>query len=106
MRIIARPALIAFYQQYPDVREPLEAWYHIIRQRTFETPHELKALFATASLLRDGLVVFNIGGNKYRLIVHVRYDLRIVFIKWVVTHREYDELTASGALRPKGGRDG
>jgi mRNA interferase HigB len=105
MRVIARPALIEFSKRYPDAQEPLEAWYHILRHRAFRSPHEIKSSFATASFLRDGLVVFNIGGNKYRLVCHVRYDLGIVFVKRVLTHREYDELNASGALTSKRGRD-
>jgi mRNA interferase HigB len=105
MRVIARPALIEFWEKHGDAKEPLESWYHLMRQGRFVTPHEIKAVFATASFLRDGIVVFNVGGNKYRLITHVRYDIGIVFIKWVLTHGEYDELTASGALAPKRGRN-
>ena len=93
MRIIARPALIAFWKRHPDAKEPLEAWHHIVRKRTFASSHEVKELFGTASILRGGLVVFNIGGNKYRLVVHMRYDLGISFIKEVLTHRAYDEWT-------------
>jgi mRNA interferase HigB len=93
MRIIARPALSAFWKRYPGAQVPLEAWYHVVRKRTFSTSHEVKEVFATASLLRDGVVVFNIGGNKYRLVVHMRYDLGIVFIKEVMTHAEYDVWT-------------
>ena len=95
MRVIARPALIGFWTQYPDAREPLEAWYHLVLRQSFASPHDVKELFATASLLKDGLVVFNIGGNKYRLVAHIRYDLGIAFIKGVMTHREYDAWTAA-----------
>ncbi len=95
MRIIARPALIGFWMKHPDAKAPLEACYHIVRKRTFSSSHEVKELFGTASILRGGLVVFNIGGNKYRLVVHMRYDLGIAFIKEVMTHREYDAWTAA-----------
>ena len=66
--------------------------------REFRTPHELKAEFGTVSLLEDSHVCFNIGGNKYRLVVHVRYDLGIIFVKRVLTHEEYDALNAAGTL--------
>lgn len=95
MRIIARPALIAFWTRFPDAREPLEAWYHLVLRRSFVSPHDVKELFRSASILKDGIVVFNIGGNKYRLVVHIRYDLGIVFIKEVMTHPEYDDWTAA-----------
>ena len=106
MRVIAKPALIEFWKRFRDAKEPLEAWYHLMRQREYRTPHQLKAVFATASLLPDGHVVFNIGGNKYRLIVHVRYDLGIVFVKRVLTHQEYDRLNAAGTLIKNRGQRG
>jgi mRNA interferase HigB len=65
----------------------------MVRRRPFSTSHEVKDLFGTASMLCNGLVVFNIGGNKYRLVVHMRYDLGIAFIKEVMTHAEYDVWT-------------
>jgi mRNA interferase HigB len=105
MRIIARPALIDFWEEHPDAKEPLQAWYHVVRKRSFASPHEIKAWFATASMLGDGIVVFNIGGNKYRLVVHVRYDIGIVFVKRVLTHREYDNLLSKGTLDQKRGRN-
>jgi mRNA interferase HigB len=105
MRIIARPALIEFWERHPDAKEPLEAWYHVVRKQSFASPHEVKAIFGTASVLGDGTVVFNIGGNKYRLVVHVRYDIGIVFIKRVLTHSEYDDQTRKGTLSQKRGRN-
>jgi mRNA interferase HigB len=101
MRVIARPALIHFWERFPDAQQPLEAWYSVMRQRVYQNPNELKAQFGTASLLGDGYTVFNIAGNKYRLLVHVRYDVGIVFIKRVLTHQEYDRLIAAGALIEK-----
>ena len=98
MRVIAKPALINFWQRFPDAEEPLKAWHSVIRVREYQSPNQLKAEFGNASLLRDGYAVFNIGGNKYRLLVHIRYDIGIVFIKRVLTHEEYDELNAAGTL--------
>lgn len=106
MRVIAKPALIEFWKRFPDAKEPLEAWYYLMRHREYETPHQLKAEFGTASLLGEGYAAFNIGGNKYRLVVHVRYDLGIVFVKRVLTHQEYDRLNAAGTLVKKRGRHG
>jgi mRNA interferase HigB len=98
MRVIAKPALREFWKRFPDAEEPLEAWYHLMRRREYANPNQLKAEFGTASLLADGHVVFNVGGNKYRLVVHIRYELGIIFIKRVLTHAEYDRLNAEGTL--------
>jgi mRNA interferase HigB len=88
MRVIARPALVHFWERFPDAKSPLEAWYAIVRHRDYQTPNQLTREFGSVSLLGDGHAVFNIGGNKYRLLVHVRYDLGIVFVKRVLTHPE------------------
>jgi mRNA interferase HigB len=106
MRVIAKPALINFWHRFPDSEEPLKAWHSVMRLRDYQNPNQLKAEFGTASLLGDGYVVFNIAGNKYRLLVHIRYDISIVFIKRVLTHQEYDELNAAGTLIEKKARDG
>jgi mRNA interferase HigB len=106
MRVIAKPALIHFWTRFPDAREPLSAWYYLMRHRDYQNPNQLKAEFGTASLLGEGYVVFNIAGNKYRLLVHLRYDVGIVFIKRVLTHQEYDALNAAGTLIAKRGEHG
>jgi mRNA interferase HigB len=106
MRVIAKPALVHFWERFRDAQGPLSAWYAIIRQREYLNPNQLKAEFGSVSLLGEGYAVFNVGGNKYRLVVHVRYDLGIVFIKRVLTHAEYDELTAAGTLIPKKAKNG
>ena len=98
--MIAKPALVHFWERFPDAKAPLEAWYAIVRHREYHSPNQMKAEFGSVSLLGDGHAVFNIGGNKYRLLVHVRYDLGIVFVKRVLTHTEYDELNAAGSLIP------
>ena len=58
------------------------------------SPAEMKAEFGTASILRDGRVVFNIGGNKYRLVVWINYDYRVVYVRFVGTHAQYDRIDA------------
>ena len=101
MRIIAKAALRNFWARHKDAEQPLQAWYRLMKSREFRTPHQLKAEFGTVSLLADNHVCFNIGGNKYRLVVHVRYDLQIMFVKHVLTHEEYDALNAAGKLVEK-----
>jgi len=76
----------------------IEAWYRIIKGRDFESPHELRQDFPTASFLGARRTVFNIGGNKYRLVVDMRYDLGRVYVRQVLTHEEYDRRTIEGSL--------
>jgi mRNA interferase HigB len=98
MRIIARGTLRSFWERHAAAEQPLNAWYALMRRREFRSPNELKAEFGTVSLLADGHACFNVGGNKYRLVVHIRYDLGIIFVKRVLTHEEYDVLNAAGTL--------
>ena len=63
-----------------------------MRVRQYQTPHEVKVDFPAADFLRNGVTVFNIGGNKYRLVVTMRYDLQRIYIRHVLTHDEYDRL--------------
>lgn len=98
MRIISRAALRNFWARHPDAEQPLRAWYALMKARTFRTPHEVKAEFGTASLLADNHICFNVGGNKYRLVVHMCYAPGIMYVKRVLTHEEYDALSAAGTL--------
>ncbi len=96
MRIIKRKTLRDFYNQsgHSDAEAPLEAWYHEAKHAHWKSPADIKAQFATASILKDNRVVFNIGGNKYRLVVKINYAAGIVFIRFIGTHAEYDRIDA------------
>lgn len=98
VHIITRKRLREFSAKHPNAKKPLDVWYHMVRRKRYTTSSEVKADFPTASFLGDTKTVFNIGGNKFRLVTHFRYDLGKVFIRWVLTHREYDEKTADGTL--------
>ena len=98
VRIIARKALRDFGERYPDAKQPLDAWYHILKGRAYRSPHEVRADFPTASFLGARRTVFNIGGNKYRLVVDMRYDLGRVYVRDVLTHEEYDAKSIEGVL--------
>jgi mRNA interferase HigB len=98
VRIITESRLTKFWTQHPPAEIPLKAWRGIIRRSRFTSPHEVKARFPTADFLGDGATVFDIGGNKYRLIVTMRYKHQIVYIGHVLTHAEYDRLSRSGDL--------
>jgi mRNA interferase HigB len=97
MRIIARRTLRQFWEAHPRNRAaktPLEDWYAQASAANWATPAEVKAQFGDASILQGGRVIFNIGGNKYRLVVRINYPYRVVYIRFVGTHAEYDEIDA------------
>jgi mRNA interferase HigB len=94
MRIIARPKLIAFGNRFPDAKAQLDAWWAEAKQAEWKTPADIKAQYRSASILKGGRVVFNICGNKYRLIVRLDYNKGIGFVRFVGTHKEYDQINA------------
>jgi mRNA interferase HigB len=95
MRVIAISSLKAFWENNPacaDAKEPLLAWYRFTLRADWPSPAAVKADFRSASVLRDGRAVFNIAGNKYRLVVWINYPYRIVYIRFIGTHRQYDTI--------------
>lgn len=98
MRIISRRPLRRFAEEHADAKAPLDAWYRIVKGREYASPHELREDFPTASFLGARRTVFNIGGNKYRLVVDMPYDLGRVYVRHVLTHAEYDRRSIEGTL--------
>ena len=97
MRIIALSTLKAFWEDnpiYADARNPTLVWYQHVLGADWANPADVKRDFSTASILKDGRVVFNIGGNKYRLIVWINYSYRVVYVRFIGTHTQYDAIDA------------
>jgi mRNA interferase HigB len=94
MRVIAKSTLRDFWEKYPDAKEALEAWHDDAERAIWRTPAEIRAVYASASVLANNRVVFNIRGNHYRLVIQIHYNTQIVFIRFVGTHREYDRIDA------------
>jgi mRNA interferase HigB len=90
MRIIKRGALQQFWQQHPDAKASLESWCAVVRKAIWETPAEMKQVYPGADLV-GRRTVFNIAGNKYRLIARVNYQTQRVFVLYLLTHAEYDK---------------
>ncbi len=95
MRIIARSTLREFCPKYPDSEQALKAWFYDASHANWQTPSDIKNIYANASIIANNRVVFNIKGNRYRLIIHVRYDIGIVFIRFIGTHEDYDKINAA-----------
>ena len=97
MRVIALSTLRKFWESspsYADSIDPGMAWYREALKADWSTPNEVKAEFSSASILRDGRVDFNIAGNKYRLVVGINYASRVVYIRFIGTHKQYDDIDA------------
>lgn len=97
MRIIALSKLKAFWEKnpfYTDAKEPALAWYRHALRADWAGPSDVKQDMRNASILRDGRVVFNIAGNKYRLVVWINYAYRVVYIRFIGTHTQYDKIDA------------
>lgn len=92
MRVISRKALIEFWGKHPDAEQPLRAWFFEAKNASWKTPTNIKALYGNASIIANNRVVFNIGGNKFRLVVKINYKYFIVYIRFVGTHAEYDKI--------------
>lgn len=89
MHIISRKALVMFWERYPDSREPLLRWYKIVEKGEFTSFERLKETFPSADKV-DDWIVFNIGGNKYRLIASIHFNRGKMYIRHVLTHQEYN----------------
>jgi mRNA interferase HigB len=97
MRVIALGTLKAFLDSepaYADAREPVMAWYRQVLRADWATPAEVKRDIRSASVLKDGRAAFNIAGNKYRIVVWINYPYRVVYIRFIGTHRRYDQIDA------------
>jgi len=95
MRIISRKKIREFWEKHPDARQCLQAWYTDVKQADWKTPTDIKNIYNNVSFVANNRVVFNIKGNKYRLVVAVQYKYRIVYIRFIGTHREYDKIDAA-----------
>jgi mRNA interferase HigB len=94
MRIISRKRLRQFWeeQEYGDAEQPLKAWFREASKADWSTPSAIKAMYRSASLVGKNRAVFNIAGNKYRLVAKVNYPYRLIYIRFVGTHRQYDAI--------------
>ena len=92
MRIIAVRTLKQFWEHNPKAEQALWSWNEEVELAEWKSPNELKLQFRNASIINSKRVVFNIHGNVYRLVADVEYRLKIVFVVWIGTHKEYDKI--------------
>lgn len=93
MQVIAKRTLRLFWTRHSQSEGPLRSWHAVVSRAAWNGPADVKKMFgATVDFVRDNRIVFDIAGNKYRLVVHVAYRFQRVLIKFVGTHKEYDRI--------------
>lgn len=93
MQIVARRTLRQFWQRHAQAETPLRVWYMIVKAASWRGPADVKEQFGNAvDFVADNRLIFDIGGNKFRLVVHVAYRFKRVLVKFVGTHKEYEAI--------------
>lgn len=92
MRIVALSTLRTFWEKHADAQLPLRSWYALASRAQWKTPADIKEAYRNASFTSNNRVVFNIKGNEYRLVVLVRYDKGLMYVRFVGTHAQYDKI--------------
>jgi mRNA interferase HigB len=95
MRIIAKSTLRKFWELHNDSEQYLKTWYDTALHSDWNSPKDIKGTYASASILKNGRVVFNIKGNSYRLVVRFNFEKQWAFIRFIGTHAEYDKIDAN-----------
>lgn len=93
-RIFSKSTLREFWEQHPDSEQYLKTWFDTAMNANWKTPNDVKRTYASASILKDSRIVFNIKGNDYRLIAKFNFDKQWIFIRFIGTHSDYDNINA------------
>ena len=94
MHIISKKKLVDYYNKHIETKNQLEAWDHEVREAEWNNPQDVKEKYGSASIIGGKRVVFNIKGNKYRLVVQINYEMKIIYIRFIGTHKEYNKINA------------
>jgi mRNA interferase HigB len=94
-RIIAKRTLVEFWEKFPESEDYLKTWYETVKQADWRNPNEIKQFYSTVSILKNSRVVFNIKGNDFRLVALINYERQWLFIRFIGTHQEYDQINAN-----------
>jgi mRNA interferase HigB len=92
MRIVAKRTLREFWRLHAAAESPLKTWYAHAKAAKWQTPADVRGTFLTADFVADNRVIFDIAGNKYRLVGKVNYRRGVIFIRFVGTHGDYDRI--------------
>ncbi len=92
MQVLSKSTLRSFWEKHPQAETPLKVWFATVSKAQWANFAALKATFGSADLVGDGRVIFNIGGNKFRLVARVSYEYKRVMVKFIGTHKDYDDI--------------
>lgn len=95
VRVISKSTLRMFWKKHADVEQSLKSWHLEACQAKWKSPNSIKKDYPSASILNNERVVFNIRGNKYRLVVKINYQFKAVWIRFIGTHAEYNSIDAT-----------
>ena len=98
MQVIAYRTLREFLSRYPDAIQPLKTWHKIVEKADWDSPNDVKSQVRSVSIVGNDRFVFNIGGNKYRLIVRIKFRCKLVLVRFLGTHAEYDRIKDIGSV--------
>ena len=94
-RIFAKSTLREFWERFPDSEQYLKTWYDTAMSADWKSPSDVKQTYASASILKDSRIVFNIKGHSYRLVAKFNYEKQWIFIRFIGTHSEYEKIDAN-----------
>ena len=94
VHIVSKKKLRDYCNKHKETKSQLEAWYHEVKNAEWKNSQEIKEKYASASIIGDNRVVFNIKGNKYRLVTKINYKMKNVYLRFFGTHKEYDKINA------------
>jgi mRNA interferase HigB len=92
VHVISRKTLKDFWEKHGDAEDPLKTWYHEAKRAKWRNWIDIKSQYGNASPIKGSRVVFNIGGNKFRLVVLIKYKIERVYVRFIGTHKEYDKI--------------
>jgi mRNA interferase HigB len=92
VNVISRRRLVDFWTTHPRAQAPLSAWYEVADHAAWRTPQDVKADFNSVDFVSDKRAIFDIGGNRYRLVVRISYEYQNMLVKFVGAHKEYDKI--------------
>jgi mRNA interferase HigB len=94
VRIVSKAILNDYYRKHSETKSQLETWYYEVKNSNWNSPVEIKERYGSASIIGNNRVVFNIKGNKYRFVVKINYKMKIVYLRFFGTHKEYNKINA------------
>jgi mRNA interferase HigB len=95
MQVVSKRTLWLFWEKHPQAETPLRTWHAVVEKAMWAGPQDVREQFGSVDFVSDNRAIFNIGGNRFRLVAHVSYEFKAVLVKFVGTHAEYDEIDAA-----------